>query len=120
MESDEKSSNVQYDNSLPEVTENLPADNSHKSPVANIKRIRNNQEAHKCKYCEISFSTKYNLDYHMKLHNGEKPFSCSDCQSAFRTSKQLKLHQLSHTGEKPHKCNVCAMAFNCSGELKRH
>lgn len=51
--------------------------------------------------CERSFSEKWALNNHMKLHSGEKPYKCAwpSCHYAFLNLSAMKDHYRTHTGE---------------------
>ncbi|KAG7229361.1 hypothetical protein INR49_012878 [Caranx melampygus] len=54
-----------------------------------------------CDLCERSFSEKWALNNHMKLHSGEKPYKCAwpSCHYAFLNLSAMKDHYRTHTGE---------------------
>lgn len=48
--------------------------------------------------CDRTFSKKYNMDSHFRVHSGEKPFSCEfeGCDRVFRWRSSLSSHRRSH------------------------
>lgn len=52
-------------------------------------------KAHQCGLCKASFTTKFSLDRHQRLHSGEKPFICNKCNRNFRQKSHLIKHQRS-------------------------
>ncbi|KAK5615041.1 hypothetical protein CRENBAI_006719 [Crenichthys baileyi] len=52
-----------------------------------------------CELCDRSFSEKWALNNHMKLHNGEKPYKCiwPSCHYAFLNLSAMKDHYRTHT-----------------------
>lgn len=56
-----------------------------------------------CHLCDRSFTEKWALNNHMKLHTGEKPFKCTwpTCHYSFLTASAMKDHYRTHTGVLP-------------------
>lgn len=74
----------------------------------------------KCRMCEKSYTSKYNLVTHILGHNGIKPHECVHCGKLFKQPSHLQTHLLTHQGTRPHKCTVCEKAFTQTSHLKRH
>ncbi|XP_077424020.1 zinc finger protein 710a isoform X1 [Vanacampus margaritifer] len=74
----------------------------------------------KCRMCEKSYTSKYNLVTHILGHNGIKPHECIHCGKLFKQPSHLQTHLLTHQGTRPHKCSVCEKAFTQTSHLKRH
>ncbi|XP_075875553.1 uncharacterized protein znf366 [Nelusetta ayraudi] len=78
------------------------------------------QKRWKCRMCEKSYTSKYNLVTHILGHNGIKPHGCHLCGKLFKQLSHLHTHLLTHQGMRPHKCQVCHKAFTQTSHLKRH
>ncbi|XP_049887334.1 zinc finger protein 234-like [Pectinophora gossypiella] len=87
---------------------------------AHVNRHHLNIRPYVCDICEDSFSAKYYLKMHMRVHSDEKKFTCEICNNKFRFKFCLKKHMLLHTGEKPFVCDVCGEGFTGSSSLKEH
>ncbi|AWO97001.1 putative zinc finger protein 407 [Scophthalmus maximus] len=75
-----------------------------------------------CKLCDRSFSEKWALNNHMKLHSGEKPFKCAwpSCHYSFLNLSAMKDHYRTHTGEKSYLCDLCGFAGGTRHALTKH
>lgn len=76
-----------------------------------------------CELCERSFSEKWALNNHMKLHMGNKPFKCSwpSCHYAFLTLSAMKDHLRTHTGLYIHNTQVLiqlSIGTGCASQWK--
>uniref|UniRef100_A0A087XNG0 Zinc finger protein 710 n=1 Tax=Poecilia formosa TaxID=48698 RepID=A0A087XNG0_POEFO len=82
--------------------------------------VGSDQKRWKCRMCEKSYTSKYNLVTHILGHNGIKPHGCHLCGKLFKQLSHLHTHLLTHQGMRPHKCQVCHKAFTQTSHLKRH
>lgn len=82
--------------------------------------VGGDQKRWKCRMCEKSYTSKYNLITHILGHNGIKPHGCHLCGKLFKQLSHLHTHLLTHQGMRPHKCQVCHKAFTQTSHLKRH
>ena len=76
---------------------------------------------HACNQCEKTFSSKGNLNQHVKaVHEGIKPYICAQC--GYRTARKSDLHKHLpiHTGQKPYQCETCSVSFSFKRSLDRH
>ncbi|XP_033828463.1 zinc finger protein 366 [Periophthalmus magnuspinnatus] len=82
--------------------------------------VGGDQKRWKCRMCDKSYTSKYNLVTHILGHNGIKPHGCHLCGKLFKQLSHLHTHLLTHQGMRPHKCKVCHKAFTQTSHLKRH
>nr|XP_029494205.1 zinc finger protein 366-like [Oncorhynchus nerka] len=82
--------------------------------------VGGDQKRWKCRMCEKSYTSKYNLVTHILGHSGIKPHGCHLCGKLFKQLSHLHTHLLTHQGTRPHKCQVCHKAFTQTSHLKRH
>ncbi|XP_058825434.1 zinc finger protein ZFP2 isoform X2 [Topomyia yanbarensis] len=73
-----------------------------------------------CDVCLKSFTTKYFLKKHKRLHTGEMPYSCQICGKSFTFQQSYHKHLLYHSDEKPHICTICGRAFKELSTLHNH
>lgn len=68
-----------------------------------------------CHLCDRSFTEKWALNNHMKLHTGEKPFKCTwpTCHYSFLTASAMKDHYRTHTGVPCPFCPIGWAEGNC-------
>jgi len=79
------------------------------------------ENRHQCPHCSKSYTTKSNLNNHVRSHNmrGEG-HECDVCRKVFGNKIHLARHYRMHTGEKPHHCKLCDKRFALLGDLKKH
>uniref|UniRef100_A0AAG5CZR8 C2H2-type domain-containing protein n=1 Tax=Anopheles atroparvus TaxID=41427 RepID=A0AAG5CZR8_ANOAO len=79
-----------------------------------------NPKPWECEVCRKSFTTKYFLKKHNRLHTGEMPYTCGICSKSFTFQQSYHKHLLYHSDEKPHVCSVCNRAFKELSTLHNH
>ncbi|XP_045110482.1 zinc finger protein 41-like isoform X2 [Portunus trituberculatus] len=73
-----------------------------------------------CDVCKKSFTTKYFLKKHKRLHTGETPYACAECGKTFTFQQSYHKHVLYHSDDKPHRCSYCGRSFKEMSTLHNH
>ncbi|XP_058454646.1 zinc finger protein ZFP2 isoform X2 [Malaya genurostris] len=102
----------------PDGSSDVPSP-SQASPQSLITGMDTNKQW-ECDVCLKSFTTKYFLKKHKRLHTGEMPYSCQICGKSFTFQQSYHKHLLYHSDEKPHVCSVCGRAFKELSTLHNH
>lgn len=53
-----------------------------------------------CNICSKTFTNKYSLTRHVKIHVNPDKYECSTCGKCFNDKSNLNQHERIHTGEK--------------------
>jgi uncharacterized Zn-finger protein len=48
-----------------------------------MRRFESSERPFSCNVCSKSFTTRFNLNNHIKIHTGERPFACEVCKRRF-------------------------------------
>ena len=75
----------------------------------------------KCEICGTGFTTKGNLNRHMKdIHSSIKPYSCYFCTMEFSRRDALISHLKKHSNIRPFRCSFCPSSYKTKKALQEH
>ncbi|XP_035226371.1 zinc finger protein 14-like [Stegodyphus dumicola] len=86
------------------------------------------KKTYSCPDCQKTFTQKYNLKVHMRLHTGHflmaranvSSFYCKHCFYRSGSYSDIKTHEKVHTKDRIYSCDVCHRTFNRKYNLKAH
>jgi uncharacterized Zn-finger protein len=76
-----------------------------------MQRFRGRERLFSCYLCKKIFTSRSNLDNHIRVHTGERPFLCGMCKRRFSQRSDLNRHLRIHNGERPFSCEMCKKSF---------
>ena len=83
-----------------------------------INTVHNDNEYHKCEFCEKIFSPELLKKHIHSDHKSYKDHRCQLCGNHFHEDKALEKHIKEY--HKLQKCNHCAQLFHAMNHLKKH
>lgn len=80
---------------------------------------------HFCDKCDKSFSSKFRLELHIRVHHTKRTIRCPSCDKSFVDKSMLDEHISSKHStrsqmDKSFTCTVCQKVYNRSSRLKKH
>lgn len=79
-----------------EAVESIKTENSDHArkgqTAAGRKQKKDNLKDLQCSLCGKTFSIKWNLVAHLRIHTNERPYPCPDCAQRFRQYAHLQKH----------------------------
>ncbi|KAA0719590.1 hypothetical protein E1301_Tti021474 [Triplophysa tibetana] len=85
-----------------------------------LPQDQRDERSSSCPQCGKTFTTRFYLKIHQRIHTGERPYTCPQCGKRFYCNSHLISHQRSHTGEKPYSCEECGKSYSHLNSLKLH
>ncbi len=74
-----------------------------------------------CQVCSQSFTRKYSLTRHLKVHNKvANEYECGTCGTKFRKKSRLGRHQKKHVPKKVLKCPGCDRSYIRPDHFQSH
>jgi hypothetical protein len=72
-----------------------------------VQRLRSRERPFSCNMCIKGFTSRSNVDNHIRVHTGEQPYSRKVCNKSFAQRFNPKAHLTLHSGERPFSCEIC-------------
>ena len=94
--------------------------------IALLKKLYNtssmnrvDKKTFRCKICLKTFSSKFTLSRHFKVHDiRKKRHKCSSCASSYASKESLKNHERTHNVR--YTCLFCNKLYSCKPSYERH
>lgn len=90
----------------------------------NVSLLKNHVKTHnkcfKCNFCELVFSSRYNLETHSVVHTKARNFMCDVCNKTYTTKTSLKNHKATHSDARNFECDHCGKKFKSNRRLYVH
>ena len=73
-----------------------------------------------CFVCLNTFTSRNNMNRHIRLHSGAKPYTCPKCPERFTRKDDVKRHLLRHEFDKPYRCAICCKGYSDKIGMRGH
>lgn len=73
-----------------------------------------------CKMCSKTFTKRFSLKRHLRLHKSFNGFKCSKCGLTYLHRTELKRHEATHKKTYDYTCGDCGKRFVSKENLKKH
>ena len=94
-----------------EVLENGTAFEEHNANVHSV---------YTCFVCLNTFTSRNNMNRHIRIHSGARPYACPKCPEKFTRKDDVKRHLLRHDYDKPYRCALCCKGYSEKIGVRTH
>lgn len=105
-----------------EKSETTPKKNKKvkKTSVPPTPSLSDYDSSKTCKICSKTFTKRFSLTRHLRLHNNVNGFKCSRCDLSYLHRTELKRHETTHKKTYDYTCRDCGKRFVNKENFKKH